>query len=254
MLSKNKIEFLCELVGIKVVYADGFPVGYMPEEANSPKKFSKQELQILKELDPKFTDNFYRCSYDDAKKAMGAEDMRFHWLLTEKLYMAGGSVLNWVWGENKNEDFDFFLTEPNIDFALLNFIKEIGFVKVNKTHYADTYSDKNNTLVQIVNLQYGTPEKILSNFDINVCRFAVSSEYFYTTRRAVIDLLSMTITLGAKSNNNKAISRLLKYSRKGFYINRHIVDSFNYSDGVSSWENDWNSLNKYSDIEETDGF
>ena len=42
---------------------------------------------------------------------LGLDDIRFHWMLSDSIYMAGGAVIAWIWPEAVNEDFDFYLEQ-----------------------------------------------------------------------------------------------------------------------------------------------
>lgn len=174
--------------------------------------------------------------YELFKKHMGLDDIRLHWLLSPNSMIAGGSALNWVWGEKKNEDIDFFFRNAESAENFKLFIQNIDFVSARITNYAETYFNKDDGLIiQVVGSQnmsdnfiaYGPVVAILENFDMHVCKFAVDCDYIYTTTRAVQDLLKLTIdTTGLEKNN--FLLRLVKYIKKGFYPSPRIMKALKY--------------------------
>ena len=185
--------------------------------------------------------------YDQFRKEMGLEDLRLNWLLGSNNMIAGGSVLNWIWGENTQGDIDFFFKDEESADIFVEFIKPIGFKLTAETNYAATYFESLQGLIlQVVGdsthradhspynspaaqeiVAYGTPEIIIDNFDFHVCKFAVDSDYLHTTSRAIQDLLKMTIDNTGKEKNY-LISRILKYNRKGFFLSPKIKRYMKY--------------------------
>lgn len=166
--------------------------------------------------------------YEKFKILMGLDDIRLDWLLGKNNMIAGGSVLNWIWGENKNEDIDFFFKNQESAEIFTQFIKGIGFKHTMSTGYASTYFEpEQSVILQVVGnadisnptnfLAYGEPELVIENFDFHLCRFAIDSEYLYTTSRAIQDLLKLTIDVTG-NEKNYVQQRMFKYIRKGFFL------------------------------------
>src|SRR5574337_405011 len=117
-----------------------------------------------------------RCKYEDFKNALGLDDIRFHWMLTDKAYLAGGCCLNWIWGENKNEDIDFFFAHKTHAENFKNLIKNYGFEETCESKYALTFFNREEKIIlQIIGgegkgnkdekfngfIPYGTPEETI---------------------------------------------------------------------------------------------
>jgi len=190
------------------------------------------------------TDNKIKIPYEKFKSLMQLEDIRLDWLLGRNNMIAGGSVLNWIWGEQTNEDIDFFFRNEESAEIFAQFIKGIGFKHTLTTGYASTYfEEEQGVILQIVGssskytgphgsvprdfVDHGTPEEIIENFDFHVCKFAIDHEYVYTTSRAIQDLLMLTIDV--TGNEKDSIKRrVLKYLRKGFFVSSKIRSSIIY--------------------------
>lgn len=204
MLKQEQIKFLAEAAQIKAVIYNNVVISVKPEFGRENKivKYPVEEFQ----------------------KRIGLEPMRFQWMLGETNLLAGGSVLNWIWQENKNQDTDFFFkSEDNVE-VFTAFLKSIGLTKTKTTNYAKTYFDDNSgAIIQVVSptqnigfTGYGTPEQIISKFDIDVCKFAVDNNYIYFSVGAICDLVSMTLEI-TENIKSKDIYRIFKYLKKGFY-------------------------------------
>lgn len=171
--------------------------------------------------------------YEDFKQNMGLSDIRFDWLLTDKVFLAGGSVLNWVWGETKNEDIDFFFTNADSASNFRALIGGYGFVETNESRYAMTcFNEEEGVIIQIVGsddqsgrkdekifngfIPFDTPQETIKRFDIGLCKFAVDGDNVYFTVGAAVDLITKTINNTGEKYNTK--ERTLKYNRKGFFI------------------------------------
>lgn len=204
MLNNNQIKTLAEIGKLDISEYQGYVLGVNCSE-----------------------DNKIKMSYEEFKKAMCLPDMRLAWMLGNNNLLAGGSVLNWIWGEQTNDDYDFFFKDlqalENFELFLKNY-----FIFSHETKCAKTYvSDDNGLIVQLVGSKYalptffGTPEEVIGRFDLGICRFAVDSDYLYTTSCSIRDLISKSLIIYNKNNeikyNISTIARLFKYSRKGFY-------------------------------------
>jgi len=184
---------------------------------------------------------------------MGLEDLRLNWLLGNNNMIAGGSVLNWIWGENTHGDIDFFFKDEEYADIFVEFIKGIGFKLVCETSYAGTYFEPlQGIILQVVGnpdrgpytrqgprnnfVAYGTPHEVIDNFDFHICKFAVDSDYLYTTSRAIQDLLKLTID---NTGNEKSmfLQRILKYTRKGFFMSPKIKRYLKYDKPILQEKN-----------------
>lgn len=175
--------------------------------------------------------------YDYFKQKMGLDNIRFDWLLTDRIFLAGGSVLNWIWNENKNEDIDFFFADKEAARNFGTVIENWGFEQTKSTQYASTYFNaEDGLIVQVVGAEtddrrskhreqtdefngfipFGQPQEILSRFDLEICKFLIDGNYVNFTAKAVVDFISKRLVVKNKKYNTP--QRLIKYNRKGFYI------------------------------------
>ena len=195
--------------------------------------------------------------YEQFREEMGLEDLRLNWLLGTNNMIAGGSVLNWIWGENTHGDIDFFFKDEEYADIFVQFIKGIGFQLTLETGYAATYFEPLQCVIlQVVGNPdrtpinpyaqaveknsfeaYGTPQEVLENFDFHVCKFAVDSDYIYTTSRAIQDLLKLIIDNTGKEKYY-FVSRILKYNRKGFFLSPKIKRDITYAKPVQDKNED----------------
>lgn len=213
MLNNSQINFLAKISNI-----DAYKYGDLIIGVNNRQHFTA----------------CVKYPYEEFKTRMGLQDIRFDWLLTDKVFLAGGAVLNWVWGENKNEDIDFFFTNPDSAQNFRALIQSYGFVETSETKYAMTcFNDDDGTILQVVGtkdagggkkddqlfngfIPCGTPPETISRFDIELCKFAVDGDSVYFTVGAALNLMNKTIHSSGQKYNTS--DRVLKYNRKGFYI------------------------------------
>ena len=210
MLNNSQVEFLSKICDLDV-----YKYGDLIISVNN----RKHKSAIIKH------------DYNDFKFNMGLSDLRFDWLLTDKIYLSGGCVLNWVWNENKNEDYDFFFTNPDSARNFRSLISNYGFEETSETKYALTcFNREEGLILQVIGgagkekkdevfngfIPHGTPEETINRFDINVCRFAVDGDNIYFTTSAVMDLINRVVKTTQDKYNTK--ERIVKYNQKGFYI------------------------------------
>jgi hypothetical protein len=191
--------------------------------------------------------------YEDFIKKMNLKDLRLSWLLGNNNMIAGGSVLNWIWGENTHGDIDFFFKNEEYADIFVEFIKGIGFKLACRTTYARTYFEPlQGIILQVVGnpdrgpyakqglrdnfVAYGTPQEVIDNFDFHVCKFAVDSDYLYTTSRAIQDLLKLTID-STSNERSMFLQRILKYTHKGFFMSSRIKGHLRYDKPVLQEKN-----------------
>ena len=198
------------------------------------------ELKII-------SDNGLMCSVGEADKnalikirleefvdRMQLEPMRLSWLLGNNNYIAGGAVLNWILQENKNEDIDFFVKDEEAANMFISFILGLGFVFSSNSGYATTFFNSETGLIlQVIRRFMGSPERIISTFDINLCKFAIDADHLYTQRYAVLDLLSNMIRINDNHTTKfNILDRVLKYQRKGFFIPNSLRKRLYYKEPV----------------------
>lgn len=211
-LTNNQINELISIARLKASYYSDLVIGVIPSGTKEAQSYP----------------------YEDFKKRLGLDDIRFHWLCSDRVYLAGGAALNWIMSENKNEDIDFFFkneeTANNFKLAIQNW----NFKETRESNYAKTFFNPDEkVIVQLVGadrkyerdvkiseqngfIPFGTPQETIERFDIEVCKFAVDSENVYFTETAILDLIQKRAS-SSKTKYNTS-HRLIKYSRKGFYI------------------------------------
>jgi hypothetical protein len=230
VLNNEQILTLAEVGKMKVRCCDGIPIAIAGA--------SHREIKYPYEL---------------FREKMGLDDLRLNWLLGTNNMIAGGSVLNWIWGENTNGDIDFFFKDEEYADIFVEFIKGIGFKLTAETGYAATYFEPLQGLIlQVVGNTnrdpvsntpyypynptikkesdfeaYGTPQKVIDNFDFHICKFAVDADYLYTTSRAIQDLLKLTID-NTRNEKRCFLPRILKYNHKGFFLSPSIKRHLKY--------------------------
>lgn len=231
MLTDQKIHYLAKLADINVITIEGVPTGIAHKSGS-------------------YKPGHIKVEYEEFRKHMGLDDLRFSWLLSPRTMIAGGAVMNWIWGESTNEDIDFFFlnTMAALDFILM--ISRFGFEQAFSTGYANTYMHPDNhAVIQVIGashagteyvrpsqdtfIPFGNPSEILDRFDFNVCRFLVDDMYVYTTRAAIIDLIELKVS-EPKDKRKLSINRVLKYAKKGFYTDSKIR-SINIGSGTGEY-------------------
>jgi len=208
MLNQNQIKALAKIAGLRLNYIDDVPVSVLGSD-----------------------DRYIQYPYEDFKSELELDDIRLQWLLGMDNFVAGGSVLNWIWGEDTNQDVDFFFRQGDKIDTFTAFIESIGFVYTRDTMYAKTYFEPNDNLViQVVGhiddshttfYSFGHPTQIIDRFDIHLCKFAVDKDYVYMSTQAVRDLLKLTVD-ATGHEKPLFINRLFKYIQKGFYCSPRI--------------------------------
>jgi hypothetical protein len=217
MLSTAQIQVLADLSDFEVVKSDELIIGLKLPQAYKP----------------------IQTSYDNFKAAMGLEELRFHWLCGSTNMIAGGSVLDWIEGRPTSADYDVFFTSPDSTEMFKLMIENYGFVPTRQTDYALTcFNPEEGVVIQIVGygnskrLMYdspaaelfGTPQSVISKFDITLCRFAVDADYLYTDTMTIRDLITKSIRLGVVSNLELTTERVIKYAKKGYYLPQSVFN------------------------------
>jgi hypothetical protein len=221
VLNHEQIQTLAKIGKMKVRCCDGVPIAIAGA--------SHREIKY---------------PYEQFREEMGLEDLRLNWLLGNNNMIAGGSVLNWIWGENTHGDIDFFFKDEEYADIFVQFIKGIGFKLTSETGYAATYFEPlQGVILQVIGnperssysqqgaknkfTAYGIPQEVIDNFDFHVCKFAVDADYLYTTSRAIQDLLKLTID-NTGNEKNYFLTRVLKYNRKGFFLSPKVKRLIKY--------------------------
>jgi hypothetical protein len=204
VLNNKQIEYLVRLSGSSAIYEGDQPISIL---------LSDTDQQIVQ-------------PYETFRNRMGLADLRWHGLLGKRNMIAGGAVLNWVWGENTNEDTDFFFlnADGKNDFASFVSTPAFEFHRSGKTGYADSYFNaENNVLLQLVSFCYGEPFNIMRYFDLNVCKWVADADWIYTYRRAITDLLELRMAQTRSPARESPLHRILKYHRKGFFLSTDLM-------------------------------
>lgn len=242
MLNNQQVIFLADIADLSIHRVDGVPVAIG--------------------VNTNHDDKVHSVEYKYFREQMGLEDLRFHWLLGEKNYIAGGSVLNWIWQENTQEDTDFFFEDKDSADTFAYFLESIGLKETKNSGYARTFfSQENGAIIQVVggrdsgerspmgnmytpappgfpkplDLNYGTTPDILGRFDIELCKFATDADYVYFTSNSVSDLIRLEIETTESMKEESAVYRLTKYIRKGFYTSTQVERELKYNVSRSEW-------------------
>lgn len=217
MLNNYQIQYLAKLTNLNLYYIDDTTISGIGKSKN---------------------ENIIKCPYENFKVGMGLSDIRFHWLLGDNNFMAGGNVLNWIWGENKNEDVDFFFKNAESAENFILFLESVGARMTKETGYARTlFEEKSKAIIQVVgninNSAIGVPHgeisEILGSFDIEVCKFAVDVENVYFTQAAIQHLIRLQLETTESIKPDKAIYRINKYIKKGFYPGSTVLSGLKYA-------------------------
>jgi len=213
MLNRPQIDYLAKITHSKIISIDNQPVSILR---------NPEDQQII-------------IPYEDFRRNMGLDDLRWHTLCGQRNMIAGGAVLNWVWQENTNEDTDFFFLDGEGKFMFASFISapSFKFHCSRETKYADTYFNvEDKIMFQLVSLHYGAPFEILCCFDFDICRWVADAQNIYTYRNTVLDLLEMRLSCTSDfwlekkkpwhKKKKPLLSRVLKYYRKGFFLSDNL--------------------------------
>lgn len=199
MLSNEQVNFLCDYAGIHKKVQYGLVTGVWP--------LGKAKTIAI--------------PYEDFKKEMSLSDMRFHFLLGKKNYLAGGSVLDWINGDKVHNDYDmFFENYGESAVAMKSILESLGLKSVGSSGYAESFvSPEDNTIIQLVYFISGHIEDILSGFDMSICSFAIGSDSIYTTDKAIYDLATRRIAKQTAVTGSTNDIRMVKYYKRNYYFN-----------------------------------
>jgi len=214
MLNESQVKYLASLHGHEI-YIENTLTGLVPRPTN-------RGIVV---------------PYNEFKKNMGLDDIRFNWLITDKNYIAGGSVLSWITQRPNDGDTDFyFKSSKTYEKDTQNFkncLEEMfKFVETGNSIYAYSYfNSESNSKVQVVSGSMGPnakslcgrPIDIIKEFDISLCKFAIDNESLYTFSSSIRDLLSKSIRIDNVWNEDLSSPRVMKYSRRGYYTNGNII-------------------------------
>lgn len=210
MLTSDQVRYLACLCNARVHEEYGIPVVISRRDKDS-------DIQLR---------------YEDFKKNMGLSDPKFHWLCSDKVYIAGGCILNWIWGENTNEDIDFFCKDIDVANNLAIIIQKFQAKFLRASTYGQTFVDADSkSIIQIIGAiddslpilpQHifkvtGTPRNIINGFDFNICKFIIDCDSIYTTSFAIYDLISRDLE-DAINGNFPTSDRLAKYTSKNLFL------------------------------------
>lgn len=208
---------------------------------------SNDKVLILENIVRDSASSFIKINYEEFKNRLGLNDIRFHWLLSDNVYIAGGAVLSWVYPEISSGDTDFFFTNISAALRFDEFIRGYEFKLTKNSRYTKTYNYKDQFDIQLVGINdppikssftkgiYGgrffrMPIDTFKDFDFHASMFAVDCDYFYTRADAIESIISMDLTKNNKSHVNK--NRFYKYVNKGF---KPVKGVFYGDEGHQTW-------------------
>ena len=129
-------------------------------------------------------------------------------------FIAGGAIRRWFAGKEELSDVDVFgPSEKHLKDFLASKKSELLF----STKNADTYLIE-GVNVQLIKYYHPTIEKLLAEFDFNVCQFGWSEDGIFATEDAVIGLLRGHLSVGKIQEGFEvdSLRRAFKYQSKGF--------------------------------------
>lgn len=100
------------------------------------------------------------------------------YLLGHKGFIAGGCFKNIFSGE-KIKDIDiFFESKREFEVAKKIYVDDERYTKEYENDNAICFKDnKNDVLIELITSRFGTPEKIINDFDFTITKFCIFREY-----------------------------------------------------------------------------
>ena len=134
-------------------------------------------------------------------------------------FLAGGAV-RYLLMKNvkiKSDDFDFYAYTPEGRAALHERFIDAGFRDVSVNVNAWNLK-KGNTKIQIIKSFAGPIERVIDEFDFTICRVATDGKFIYRDKDFYRHCRKKLLVLKTIQCPVGAIRRLVKYSKKGFWI------------------------------------
>lgn len=157
--------------------------------------------------------------------------------ISDKIVVAGGSILSVLNPRTEISDYDLFIISDNVN----DLVKEKASIegKLLKYGFKQTFKCPKNELstflysnlkFQIINVGhkvYKTPEDILGEFDFHVCQAAYHSLDFYFSEECIRNFRGKYLSVNKITYPSSSINRLAKYRNKGYNVyntSREIVE------------------------------
>jgi hypothetical protein len=158
--------------------------------------------------------------------------------------IAGGSMVDWWFGNKESKDFDIFVNsaesfaqvydsiisyseDPDSDtFAFSGYDlaepkNETGaWIHADRTRYVTFINKKypERPKIQLMKIAWYTdPTHVIDSFDFTVAQIAADAEYVYFNPLTFLDLHHKRLVLHRMQFPASTMRRLIKYSQKGFY-------------------------------------
>ncbi len=146
---------------------------------------------------------------------------------------AGGSALSWFIGNPlNNSDIDLWFATRNDYLKYLNYLYEINATLVFESNNAITFKLARagephvyrKTIIQLIKNPFNDNiRKILSEFDITVCKVATDGTRIYMDSETYFDIQNNILRITGKLKPN-IIKRMFKYMVYGYNISNEQMD------------------------------
>ena len=142
-------------------------------------------------------------------------------------WIAGGAPLALYRGKHDQiKDWDLFFNSDESRKEAMSGLLDIGFEQCNESKWSTSYK-KNDIMVQTVRFKnFRDIDHVFKNFDISICCFAIEENNIIFTKQAQQDVENMVFNFAKTKNPAYSLSRIIKYSMKGFKLTNHSMIKF----------------------------
>jgi len=140
--------------------------------------------------------------------------------LNSRIWIAGGSVRDWLSDGKVSKDVDFFCVDrKSMAELVLELRRKFQFKAYLITKnaikgYVQLWGKKLD--VDIVKKPFSNPLECIDAFDFTVCCFAVQFNNFYYHNSSVFDLIKKRLVVHKLPHPVDSMKRMNKYTLKGF--------------------------------------
>ena len=162
-------------------------------------------------------------------------------LVSESVFIAGGSLQTLVNKDIAINDYDLFFTDKTVAAMVKKRLDFMGADLIFECPAGDlsTYKLDDMKIQLITKFYYKNMEQLISTFDFRASMWAYDGKQLCVTRGAVKDTLKKQVNLNAVTFPVATLNRMIKYAaRKGFYVTPQTVDLFVRTVNQSEYDED----------------
>lgn len=140
-------------------------------------------------------------------------------------WLAGGAVTS-IKNNRIPRDYDVFCKNDHQRMLLEKRLLKHSFILTRKSAFATTFISQeklhidgsNNVIVQIINGNFNSIDKLFDSFDFTICQMAMDKEYVVARKSSIEDDNNKILKIHSISNPLNTLMRISKYNHRGYKL------------------------------------